>query len=142
MARKAMRAAKPLGWMALGGAITATWMLGPRVAVNRALDAGYSLAGWFGSFLPRLAEGQPRSLFEPAFVSDRSDGKIVHLDGTNLSRAWCWRGIADALEPELADLARRTADAHLDSSLPHVAGDYMGEHWLATFALLALEQEI
>ena len=99
-------------------------------------------AGWFGSFLPRLAEGQPRSLFEPAFVSDRSDGKIVHLDGTNLSRAWCWRGIADALEPELADLARRTADAHLDSSLPHVAGDYMGEHWLATFALLALEQEI
>ena len=50
MARKAVRAAKPLGWMALGSAITATWMLGPRVAVNRALDAGYSLAGWFGSF--------------------------------------------------------------------------------------------
>jgi hypothetical protein len=36
--------------MALGGAVTATWMLGPRVAVNRALDVGYSLAGWFGSF--------------------------------------------------------------------------------------------
>jgi len=50
MARKAMRTAKPLGWMALGGAITATWMLGPRIAVNRALDAGYSLAGWAGSF--------------------------------------------------------------------------------------------
>lgn len=95
---------------------------------------------WFGAFLPRLDQGEPKSLFEPAFVSDRSDGKIVHLDGTNLSRAWCWRGIADALEPKLADLARRTADAHLDSSLPHVAGDYMGEHWLATFALLALEE--
>jgi len=50
-----------------------------------------------------------------------------------------WRRIAPALEPELADLARRTADAHLAASLPHVAGDYMGEHWLATFALLALE---
>jgi hypothetical protein len=37
--------------MALGGALTATWMLGPRVAVNRALDLGYSLAGWVGSFL-------------------------------------------------------------------------------------------
>jgi hypothetical protein len=50
MARKAVRAARPLGWMALGGAITAIVLLGPRVAVNRALDAGYSLAGWVGSF--------------------------------------------------------------------------------------------
>jgi DUF2891 family protein len=94
---------------------------------------------WFDSFLPDLAAGEPRTLFTPAFVSDRSDGKIAHLDGLNLSRAWCWRGLADALEPELAALARRTADEHLDASLPHVAGDYMGEHWLATFALLALE---
>lgn len=94
---------------------------------------------WFGAFLPDLAGGRPASLFTPAFVSDRSDGKIAHLDGTNLSRAWCWRGIADALEPELAAKARAAADTHLDASLPHVAGDYMGEHWLATFALLALE---
>ena len=50
MARKTVRAAKPLGWMALGGAITAIVILGPRVAVNRALDPGYSLAGWLGSF--------------------------------------------------------------------------------------------
>jgi hypothetical protein len=95
--------------------------------------------GWFDLFLPDLAAGEPRSLFTPAFVSDRSDGKIAHLDGVNLSRAWCWRGLAGALDPELADLARRTADEHLDASLPYVAGDYMGEHWLATFALLALE---
>ncbi|HEX5184167.1 MAG TPA: DUF2891 domain-containing protein [Allosphingosinicella sp.] len=94
---------------------------------------------WFGAFLPDLDAGEPRSLFTPAFVSDRSDGKIAHLDGVNLSRAWCWRGLAGALAPDLADLARRTADAHLDASLPHVAGDYMGAHWLATFALLALE---
>jgi hypothetical protein len=94
---------------------------------------------WFDAFLPDLAAGTPRSLFEPAFVSDRSDGKIAHLDGVNLSRAWCWRGLADALDPEIAALGRRAADAHLDASLPHVAGDYMGEHWLATFALLALE---
>ena len=95
--------------------------------------------GWFDAFLPDLAAGAPRSLFQPAFVSDRSDGKIAHLDGVNLSRAWCWRGLAPALDPDLAELARRTADEHLDASLPHVAGDYMGEHWLATFALLALE---
>ena len=94
---------------------------------------------WLAGFLPEIAVGLPRSLFAPAFVSDRSDGKIAHLDGTNLSRAWCWRGIADALDPALAGLARATAEDHLAASLPFVAGDYMGEHWLATFALLALE---
>lgn len=98
------------------------------------------LADWLNAFLPRLAVGEPASLFTPAFVSDRSDGKIAHLDGFNLTRAWCWRGIADRLEPHLAERARATADAHLDASLAHVTGDYMGEHWLATFALLALEQ--
>ena len=85
---------------------------------------------WFARFLPRLDRGEPRTLFTPAFVSDRSDGKIAHLDGLNLSRAWCWRALG---RPD-------AADAHLDASLPHVAGDYMGEHWLATFALLALER--
>ena len=94
---------------------------------------------WLDGFLPDLAAGEPRTLFTPATASDRSDGKIAHLDGFNLTRAWCWRGLADALEPALAELALATAETHLDASLPHVAGDYMGEHWLATFALLALE---
>jgi hypothetical protein len=96
---------------------------------------------WFDAFLPDLSDARPASLFTPAFVSDRSDGKIAHLDGLNLSRAWCWRGIATALAPDLAVVARRAADIHFDASLPHVAGDYAGEHWLATFALLALETE-
>lgn len=96
---------------------------------------------WFDAFLPELSDASPASLFTPAFVSDRSDGKIAHLDGLNLSRAWCWRGIASALAPGLAAVAREAADIHLDASLPHVAGDYAGEHWLATFALLALETE-
>ncbi len=98
-------------------------------------------APWFGRFLPRLADGQPTTLFTPATVSDRSDGKIAHLDGLNLSRAWCFRRLAGAL-PE-GDSRRapmlRAAEAHLAASLPHVAGDYMGEHWLASFAVLALE---
>lgn len=97
--------------------------------------------GWFEGFLPRVRERAPATLFAPAFVSDRADPKIAHLDGVNLSRAWCWRGLASALDPDLAALARAAAEAHLDASLPHVAGDYMGEHWLATFALLALDAE-
>ena len=98
-------------------------------------------AAWFHAFLPDVEAGEPATLFTPATVSDRSDGKIAHLDGLNLSRAWCWRGIAAALgeSDPVHPLAQQAARVHLDASLPHVAGDYMGEHWLATFALLALE---
>ena len=97
--------------------------------------------GWFARFLPDLARGEPATLFEPATVSDRSDGKIAHLDGLNLSRAWCQRALAGALPEGDARRAklRDAADRHLASALAHVAGDYMGEHWLATFALLALD---
>jgi hypothetical protein len=98
-------------------------------------------AAWFARFLPRVAQGEPATLFIPATVSDRSDGKIAHLDGVNLSRAWCWRGIGGALAKDdpAHQRALQAAGPHLDASLPHVAGDYMGEHWLASFALLALE---
>ncbi|HHL4081116.1 MULTISPECIES: DUF2891 domain-containing protein [unclassified Burkholderia] len=97
--------------------------------------------GWFARFLPDLARGEPATLFEPATVSDRSDGKIAHLDGLNLSRAWCQRSLAGALPEGDARRAKLldAADRHLASALAHVAGDYMGEHWLATFALLALD---
>ncbi|MBC7768710.1 MAG: DUF2891 domain-containing protein [Phycisphaerales bacterium] len=95
---------------------------------------------WFNDFLPNAQSGEPATLFTPARVSDRTDGKIAHLDGLNFSRAWCWRSIAAALDdPRTAHIAREAADTHIRASLPHVAGDYMGEHWLATFALLALE---
>jgi hypothetical protein len=94
--------------------------------------------GWFGGFLPKLDTGEPGTLFMPATVSDRSDGKIAHLDGLNLSRAWCWRSLAPLLPADEAQLAYDTAEAHLGAAMPHVAGDYMGEHWLASFALLAL----
>lgn len=95
---------------------------------------------WFARFLPNAARRRPGTLFAPAEVSDRSDGRIVHLDGLNLSRAWCWRGIRENLLPEdpLRSLADEAARRHLAASLPFIAGHYMGEHWLASFALLAL----
>ena len=71
-------------------------------------------------------------------VSDRSDGKIAHLDGLNLSRAWCWRSIAPILPSAERTIAEAAADEHLAAAMPHLSGDYMGEHWLASFALLAL----
>ncbi|WP_380878822.1 hypothetical protein ACFB49_18810 [Sphingomonas sp. DBB INV C78] len=97
--------------------------------------------GWFDAFLPDIADRRPRTLFTPAHVSDRSDGKIAHLDGVNFSRAWCWRSLALAMpegDPRRTVMLDAAAD-HLSAALPHVAGDYMGEHWLATFAVLALD---
>ena len=104
------------------------------------LGAG-EFATWFAGFLPGAAHGLPATLFTPATVSDRTDGKIAHLDGLNLSRAWCWRRIGAALPED--DALRGPLEAaigtHLASALEHVTGDYMGEHWLASFALLALD---
>ena len=97
-----------------------------------------AFAIWFAAFLPRIANRDPATLFLPATVSDRSDGKIAHLDGLNLSRAWCWRSIAPVLPPAERAIALAAADHHLATAMPHIAGDYMGEHWLASFALLAL----
>ncbi|MFO0965430.1 MAG: DUF2891 domain-containing protein [Gemmataceae bacterium] len=95
-------------------------------------------AAWFHRFLPGIAKGEPKTLLEPATVSDRSDPQIVHLDGLNLSRAWCMRSIAAALPKD--DRARRVlteaARRHAAAGLEHVAsGDYVGEHWLASFAV-------
>jgi len=98
-------------------------------------------ARWFHGFLPGIAKGKPETLLKPAIVTDRSDPKLVHLDGLNLSRAWCMRSIAAALPAN--DPARRvlaqSADAHAKEALAHVAsGDYVGEHWLASFAVYLL----
>jgi hypothetical protein len=105
--------------------------------MRRLLPAA-EFAPWFGRFLPRLAERQPATLFRPARVTDRSDGKIAHLDGLNLSRAWCFRALAAALPAAGAAVLAEAAEAHYAAALPHLTGDYMGEHWLASFALLAL----
>ena len=107
--------------------------------MRRSLDAA-QFSAWFARFLPDIAEQRPATLFTPATVSDRTDGKIAHLDGLNLSRAWCWRSIAGSLAKDdpRRETALATASRHLEAGLPHVAGDYMGEHWLASFALLAL----
>ena len=108
--------------------------------MRRVLDRP-AFATWLRRFLPDLASGHPAALFTPAEAGDRSDPQMVHLDGLNLSRAWCLAGIAAALgagDPRHAVLARAAAH-HLSAGLPSVqSGDYMGEHWLATFATYAM----
>jgi hypothetical protein len=98
---------------------------------------------WFRKYLPGAAKGEPTNLFAPATVTDRTDPQLVHLDGLNLSRAWCLRGILTALPKD--DPARKalaaSARKHAEAGLKHVAsGDYAGEHWLASFAVWMLAQ--
>lgn len=96
---------------------------------------------WFRRFLPRIADGEPQSLLEPAMVSDRTDPKIVHLDGLNLSRALCMNGIARSLSEDdpIRRILLESAVRHAEATLPHIAsGSYEGEHWLASFAVYML----
>jgi hypothetical protein len=98
-------------------------------------------AAWRDRFLPRLVQSDPAALFLPARVADRSDGRIVHLDGVNLSRAWCWRVLAAGFAPSdpRSALAEDAALRHVAASIEEVGGHYMGSHWLASFAVLALD---
>ncbi|MGO1244843.1 MAG: DUF2891 domain-containing protein [Sphingobacterium sp.] len=92
---------------------------------------------WLRAFLPSLFNGDFSSM-QPALVSDRSDGKLVHLDGLNFSRAHCLYEISGKL-PELKSILIPLANKHIKFSIDNISGDdYMGSHWLGTFALLSL----
>jgi hypothetical protein len=105
------------------------------------LVAGGQFPSWLAAFVPGLGDGEPAALFRPAIVSDASDGQIAHLHGLNLSRAWCWRRIAEALPPgdPRVPVAMGASGVHAAAGLPHVVGgDYMVEHWLVAYAVLLL----
>ena len=104
--------------------------------MRRVLDPK-SFNKWFEDFLTKK---DLKSLMKPADVSDRSDPKIVHLDGLNLSRATCFFGIAStSFNDKLRDQLVKAANNHLESTLPNIASEhYEGTHWLGTFAVYAL----
>lgn len=90
---------------------------------------------WLIAFLPQLKD--PDFSLEMGKVSERTDGKLVHLDGVNFSRAWSLYEISKDL-PEYAHL-KNIANAHVNYSLPSIVGDsYEGGHWLGSFAIYAL----
>ena len=111
--------------------------LGEADLMRRVLDRG-AFATWLTKFLPQIARSAGRRPWlAPAIVTDRSDPKLAHLDGLNLSRAWMLEGTAAGLppaDPRIASL-RATARAHREAALPAVTGEhYEGGHWLGTFA--------
>ena len=139
-----------------GGLIEAALMR--RVLASDGGDGGDDLARtrfitWWQGFVPPSTS--LAHWMTPVHVADRSDPRIAHLDGLNLSRAWCWSLLLDAMpdaacgaasgaasDTEQADIEStidRAIVAHLAASLPHAAeGEYVGTHWLPSFALLAL----
>ncbi len=95
---------------------------------------------WLADFFPELKNGKPANLLNPAIVSDREDLQLVHLDGLNLSRAWCMVAISRHTDdPIVKDMLIKAAAKHIEVTLPTIAnGHYSGEHWLASFAIYAL----
>ena len=92
---------------------------------------------WMEDFMPQLKNGD--FTIAPGEVSDRTDGKLVHLDGLNFSRAWVMYGLANQY-PENYSHLKSVAREHVDYSLPNLVGDtYEGGHWLGSFAIYALQ---
>lgn len=92
---------------------------------------------WLNNFLPQLSAAN--FALAPGRVSDRADGKLVHLDGLNFSRAWCLSNIAKTL-PEYEHL-HDIAAKHINHSLPSIVDDhYSGTHWLGSFAIYAMNE--
>ena len=98
---------------------------------------------WFDSFLPNFEKGNAGNLMTPVTVSDVTDGKLVHLAGLNLSRAWTLHGIANSLPvgSEKRKVLAKSAQQHAEAGFKYVfSGHYEGEHWLATFAIYTLTE--
>ena len=93
---------------------------------------------WVDDFMPQLKKKD--FVMEVGEVSDRSDGKLVHLDGLNFSRAWVLYGLAYQYPEQFGHL-KGLANDHVAYSFPNVIGDsYEGGHWLGTFAIYALQE--
>jgi hypothetical protein len=108
----------------------------------RRVLAADAFATWLARFLPWFLSGEPATLFTPAVPTDRGDPQIVHLDGLSFSRAWCLDGIAEALPKGDGRIAVATeaAAVHRLAGMDGLqSGDYMGAHWLASFAVLSLD---
>lgn len=93
---------------------------------------------WLKGFLPQLFD--KKFDLDTGRVSDRTDGHLVHLDGLNFSRATCLFEIANVL-PELNHL-KPVAEKHFNTAFPNISNDdYMGSHWLGSFALQTLDAQ-
>ncbi len=100
-------------------------------------------AKWLGEFLPQIPLKENAEWLRPGVVTDRTDPKLAHIDGLNLSRAWMLEGIAHGLKPSDKRVSALLAAAanHRQAALPALTGEhYEGGHWLGTFAVYLTSQ--
>ena len=105
--------------------------------MRRVLDRR-AFTEWLGGFMPGIPIDASKTWLSPGIVTDRSDPKLAHIDGLNLSRAWMLEGIAHGLNPSDRRVPALLAAAahHREAALPAVTGEhYEGGHWLGTFAV-------
>ena len=111
--------------------------LGEADVMRRVLPSR-AFAAWLRAFLPQIPSSDKRAWLQPVVSPDRSDPKLAHLDGLNLSRAWMLEGIASGLleADKRLPAIRAAADAHRQAGLAAVTGEhYEGGHWLGSFAV-------
>ena len=105
--------------------------------MRRALEPK-AFGAWLSGFLPGIPQSRRSGWLQPGVVTDRSDPKLAHIDGLNLSRSWMLEGIAHGLpagDPRKPALFA-AAERHREAALPAVTGEhYEGGHWLGTFAV-------
>ncbi|WP_052073290.1 DUF2891 domain-containing protein [Thalassotalea sp. ND16A] len=93
---------------------------------------------WLSNFLPDIPTNNDGSWLTVANVVDKSDGKLAHLDGLNLSRSWMLEGIAAGIgkDDKRYGAIMAAANAHKTAGINSVIHDmhYMGSHWLGSFA--------
>ena len=136
----AVTGAEPIGWDFVSPTLTEADL------VRRVL-APDEFARWLDDFLPDLSTPPHDALLEPVAADpDAGDGMTMHFVGLDLSRAWCLAGIADALDgaetpavERLADPLSTAAQRHVTAASSHAfTDDYVGSHWLSSFALYLL----
>ena len=105
--------------------------------MRRVLDTK-TFRAWLTDFLPGIPQNTNTTWLQPGVVTDRSDPKLAHIDGLNLSRAWMLEGIAHGLgaDDHRVGALNTAAKSHREAALPAVTGEhYEGGHWLGTFAV-------
>lgn len=126
----------PMGWEPSGYDFLSPCLA--EIDIMRRVLPKNAFSMWIDDFMPQLKQ-EDYSL-EVGEVSDRTDGKLVHLDGLNFSRAWVLYGLANNYPEQFGHLSE-VANEHVAYSFPNVVGDsYEGGHWLGTFAIFALQQ--
>lgn len=126
----------PLGWEPSGFDFLSPCL--EEVDIMRRVLPKGAFSLWIDDFMPQLKNKD--FTMDVAEVSDRTDGKLVHLDGLNFSRAWVFYGLAAEYPKQFGHL-KTLADKHVAYSFPNLVGDsYEGGHWLGTFALYALQE--